>query len=458
MKKYDIIIIGAGPGGYVAAIKAAQLGAKVALIEKEALGGVCLNIGCIPTKALIKSAKIYRNIVNSEKYGITLDQKSIKADWPAIVERKDQIVKRLTGGVGMLLSRNGVEVIKGEAKVLDPNHVEVNGETLEAKNLILATGASPIIPPIPGVEEAYKAGIIVTSRELLSLDKLPEKLVIIGGGVIGVEFATIFGTFGTEVTILEKLDRILMNVDDDARNMILKILKRNKIEIITGATVTAVNGNEVSYEKDGKTLTVKGNKVLMSVGMRPNIKAFEHLNLATERGAIVTNERLQTSIPNVYAIGDLNGKLMLAHVASHEGIVAVENIMGKDSTVDYSKMPSGIYGFPEIAMVGLTEAQAKEQGYDYQVGKFPFTALGKALADGETDGFVKIIADKKYGEILGVHIVAENAMEMISEGSITMELEGTTSEISSTVHPHPSLSEAFMEAAMAALNKPIHTL
>lgn len=458
MKKYDIIIIGAGPGGYVAAIKAAQLGAKVALIEKEALGGVCLNIGCIPTKALIKSAKIYRNIVNSEKYGITLDQKSIKADWPAIVERKDQIVKRLTGGVGMLLSRNGVEVIKGEAKVLDPNHVEVNGETLEAKNLILATGASPIIPPIPGVEEAYKAGIIVTSRELLSLDKLPEKLVIIGGGVIGVEFATIFGTFGTEVTILEKLDRILMNVDDDARNMILKILKRNKIEIITGATVTAVNGNEVSYEKDGKTLTVKGNKVLMSVGMRPNIKAFEHLNLATERGAILTNERLQTSIPNVYAIGDLNGKLMLAHVASHEGIVAVENIMGKDSTVDYSKMPSGIYGFPEIAMVGLTEAQAKEQGYDYQVGKFPFTALGKALADGETDGFVKIIADKKYGEILGVHIVAENAMEMISEGSITMELEGTTSEISSTVHPHPSLSEAFMEAAMAALNKPIHTL
>lgn len=458
MKKYDIIIIGAGPGGYVAAIKAAQLGAKVALIEKEALGGVCLNIGCIPTKALIKSAKIYRNIVNSEKYGITLDQKSIKADWPAIVERKDQIVKRLTGGVGMLLSRNGVEVIKGEAKVLDPNHVEVNGETLEAKNLILATGASPIIPPIPGVEEAYKAGIIVTSRELLSLDKLPEKLVIIGGGVIGVEFATIFGTFGTEVTILEKLDRILMNVDDDARNIILKILKRNKIEIITGATVTAVNGNEVSYEKDGKTLTVNGNKVLMSVGMRPNIKAFEHLNLATERGAIVTNERLQTSIPNVYAIGDLNGKLMLAHVASHEGIVAVENIMGKDSTVDYSKMPSGIYGFPEIAMVGLTEAQAKEQGYDYQVGKFPFTALGKALADGETDGFVKIIADKKYGEILGVHIVAENAMEMISEGSITMELEGTTSEISSTVHPHPSLSEAFMEAAMAALNKPIHTL
>jgi dihydrolipoamide dehydrogenase len=458
VKKYDIIIIGAGPGGYVAAIKAAQLGAKVALIEKEALGGVCLNIGCIPTKALIQRAKIFRNIINSEKYGISLDKKSLKADWPAIVKRKDEIVKRLTGGVGMLLSRNGVEVIKGEAKVLDPNHVEVNGEILEAKNLILATGASPIVPPIPGVKEAYEAGIIVTSKELLSLENLPEKLVIIGGGVIGVEFATIFGTFGTQVTIIEKLDRILMNVDDDARNLILKILKRNNIEIITEATVTAVNESEVSYEKDGKTISVSAQKILMSVGMRPNTKAFEHLNLSTERGAIITNERLQTSIPNVYAIGDLNGKMMLAHVASHEGIVAVENIMGKNSTVDYSKMPSGIYGFPEIAMVGLTETQAQEQGYDYQVGRFPFSALGKALADGETDGFVKIIADKKYGEIIGVHIVAENAMEMISEGSITMELEGTTSEISNTVHPHPSLSEAFMEAAMAALNKPIHTL
>ena len=224
----------------------------------------------------------------------------------------------------------------------------------------------------------------------------------------------------------------------------------------TEATVTAVN--KVSCYENGKTISVSAQKILMSVGMRPNTKAFEHLNLSTERGAIITNERLQTSIPNVYAIGDLNGKMMLAHVASHEGIVAVENIMGKNSTVDYSKMPSGIYGFPEIAMVGLTETQAQEQGYDYQVGRFPFSALGKALADGETDGFVKIIADKKYGEIIGVHIVAENAMEMISEGSITMELEGTTSEISNTVHPHPSLSEAFMEAAMAALNKPIHTL
>ena len=211
---------------------------------------------------------------------------------------------------------------------------------------------------------------------MLSLENLPEKLVIIGGGVIGVEFATIFGTFGTQVTIIEKLDRILMNVDDDARNLILKILKRNNIEIITEATVTAVNESEVSYEKDGKTISVSAQKILMSVGMRPNTKAFEHLNLSTERGAIITNERLQTSIPNVYAIGDLNGKMMLAHVASHEGIVAVENIMGKNSTVDYSKMPSGIYGFPEIAMVGLTETQAQEQ-LDYQVGRFPLVLLVK---------------------------------------------------------------------------------
>ncbi len=458
MKKYDIIIIGAGPGGYVAAIKAAQLGAKVALIEKEALGGVCLNIGCIPTKALIKSAKVYRNIINSDKYGIKLDQKSLKADWQKIVNRKDEIVKRLTDGVGMLLNKNGVEVIQGIAKVLDPTRVEVNGEILEAKNLILAMGSSPIIPPIPGVKEAYEAGVIVTSKELLSLKKLPKSLVIIGGGVIGVEFATIFATFGVEVKILEKLDNVLINIDDEARTLLLRILKRNKIEVITGATVHGVNKDVVTYEKDGKSQSLNSEKILLSVGMRANTKGLEHLNLEMDRDAIITNEYLQTSIPNIYAIGDINGKMMLAHVASHEGIVAVENILGKKSKIDYNKIPSGIYGFPEIAMVGLTEKQAKEHGLDYKVGKFPLSALGKALADGEAEGFVKIIADKKYGEILGFHIVAENAMEMITEGAITMELEGTIHEISKTTHPHPSLSEAIMEAAMAAISKPIHLL
>lgn len=456
--KYDIIIIGAGPGGYVAAIKAAQLGAKVALVEKEALGGVCLNIGCIPTKALIKSAKIRRLLDNSEKYGIEIGKESVKTDWEKVIKRKDEIVQKLTAGVGMLLKKNGVDVILGEAKFLSNREVEVNGIVLQGENLILAMGASPILPPIPGVKEALERGALVTSKELLSVREIPKSLVIIGGGVIGVEYATIFGSFGTEVTIIEKLDNILANIDDDARALLLRTLKRNNIRIETGATVTALNGNEVSYEKDGNAHTATGEKILLSVGMRPNTAGLEALGINIERGAVVTDERMRTNLPNVYAIGDLNGKLMLAHVASREAIVAVENIMGKDSKIDYDRMPAGIYGFPEVAMMGLTEREAKERGLDYRVGKFPFSALGKALADGESEGFVKIIADNEYGEILGVHIVAENAMEMISEGTITAELEGTVNEMAKTVHPHPSLSEAFMEAAMALIHKAIHIL
>jgi len=456
--KYDIIIIGAGPGGYVAAIKAAQLGAKVALVEKEALGGVCLNIGCIPTKALIKSAKIRRLLDNSEKYGIEIGKESVKTDWEKVIKRKDEIVQKLTAGVGMLLKKNGVDVILGEAKFLSNREVEVNGIVLQGENLILAMGASPILPPIPGMKEALERGALVTSKELLSVREIPKSLVIIGGGVIGVEYATIFGSFGTEVTIIEKLDNILANIDDDARALLLRTLKRNNIRIETGATVTALNGNEVSYEKDGNAHTTTGEKILLSVGMRPNTAGLEALGINIERGAVVTDERMRTNLPNVYAIGDLNGKLMLAHVASREAIVAVENIMGKDSKIDYDRMPAGIYGFPEVAMMGLTEREAKERGLDYRVGKFPFSALGKALADGESEGFVKIIADNEYGEILGVHIVAENAMEMISEGTITAELEGTVNEMAKTVHPHPSLSEAFMEAAMALIHKAIHIL
>jgi dihydrolipoamide dehydrogenase len=456
--KYDIIIIGAGPGGYVAAIKAAQLGAKVALVEKEALGGVCLNIGCIPTKALIKSAKIRRLLDNSEKYGIEIGKESVKTDWEKVIKRKDEIVQKLTAGVGMLLKKNGVDVILGEAKFLSNREVEVNGIVLQGENLILAMGASPILPPIPGMKEALERGALVTSKELLSVREIPKSLVIIGGGVIGVEYATIFGSFGTEVTIIEKLDNILANIDDDARALLLRTLKRNNIRIETGATVTALNGNEVSYEKDGNAHTPTGEKILLSVGMRPNTAGLEALGINIERGAVVTDERMRTNLPNVYAIGDLNGKLMLAHVASREAIVAVENIMGKDSKIDYDRMPAGIYGFPEVAMMGLTEREAKERGLDYRVGKFPFSALGKALADGESEGFVKIIADNEYGEILGVHIVAENAMEMISEGTITAELEGTVNEMAKTVHPHPSLSEAFMEAAMALIHKAIHIL
>lgn len=456
MKNYDIVVIGAGPGGYVAAIKAAQLGAKVAIIEKKYIGGVCLNIGCIPTKALIKSARVYQDILNSSSFGIDLDQKSVKVNLSHVIKRKDNIVKRLTGGVGMLLKKNKVDIYNGEAKVKDKNTVEVNGEVLKTNNLIIATGARPVIPPIPGVEEGIKSGYILTSKEALSLDKVPENLVVVGGGVIGIEFATIYASFGSNVTVIEMADNILVNIDDEVRETYLKSLKKQHINIITKGAVTKVDKNKVIYSKDGKDHEVVADKVLMSVGMRPNSEGFEHLGIEITRQGIITNEKLETTVKGVYAIGDVNGKMMLAHVASAEGIIAVENIMGKESKIDYKKVPSGIYGTPEIANIGYTEQEAKAEGIDYKVSKFPLLGNGKSLAEGEADGFVKIIANKKYNEVIGVHILAPHATDLIAEAAVLMELEGTAYELANAIHPHPTLSETLMEAAHGIIDKPIH--
>lgn len=458
MSNYDIIVIGGGPGGYVAAIRARHFGAKVALIEKADIGGVCLNYGCIPTKALLKSAKVFKTFQHAKDYGIIINENDIKFDWNAIIKRKDGIVRRLTGGVKTLLDKNGVKVYQGEGFVKNPNTVEVNGETLTTKNIILATGASPIIPPIPGVKEAYDKGIIMTSKEMLSSKEVPSSLVIIGGGVIGIEFATVFSSLGSEVTIIEKADNILLNVDDEIRNAYLRILKKSKINIITQAGVTKVEENKVTYQLNGKDIAINADKILMSVGMKANTKNLEHLNLEIDRLGIKVNNKLETNVKGIYAIGDVNDKIKLAHVASAEGIVAVENIMGKNSKIDYEKIPSGIYGFPEIAMVGYTEQEAKNKGLDFTVSKFPLGANGRALAEGESDGFVKIISDNKYGEIIGMHILAYNATEMISETVVTMELEGTVFELAKSIHPHPTLSETIMEAAHVAIKHPIHTL
>jgi len=458
MKTYDVVIIGAGPGGYVAAIRAGQKGAKVALVEKEDIGGVCLNYGCIPTKALLKSAQTYKEALEAKEFGVLIDKENIRIDWSQMVKRKDRIVKRLTGGVKLLLKNNNVDVYQGYGDVVDKNTVKVNDETLSAKNIILATGASPIIPPIPGVKEAFEDGIIATSKELLSLKELPKKLAIIGGGVIGVEFATIFSTLGVEVNIIEREDNILLNIDDEVRDTYLRILKKAKINIHTNSEVTKVNKNTITYKHNGEEKTLTGDKILMSVGMRPNTDSFNNLNLETTKTGIKVNEKLETSVKGIYAIGDLNGNLMLAHVASAEGIIAVDNILGANKTIDYNKAPSGIYGFPEIAMVGLTERQAKEQNLDFKVSKFPLSANGKALADNSTEGFVKIISDKKYGEILGMHILSPHATDMISEAVVTMELEGTVYEIANAIHPHPTVSEAIMEAAHGAIDKAIHIL
>ncbi|MFA6801068.1 MAG: FAD-dependent oxidoreductase, partial [Acholeplasmataceae bacterium] len=312
MKNYDVVIIGGGPGGYVAAIKAGQSGLKTALIEKEVVGGICLNHGCIPTKALLKSAKVYQQFLHAKSYGLTVG--NVGFDWQAILDRKNVVVKKLTTGVGFLLKKNGVDVYQGLGVVKDKNTVEVNKETLKTKNLILATGASPIVPPIPGLKEAYEKGFAKTSRELLTIDNVPENLVIIGGGVIGVEFATVFSSFGSNVTIIEKLDGILPMMDEDIRTAYTKTLKKDGINIFTSAEVKAVEGTNVVYLVNGKEEKVKADTILVSVGMRANSNGLEVLNLKMNKASVETNDQLETSVKGVYAIGDLNGKYMLAHV------------------------------------------------------------------------------------------------------------------------------------------------
>ncbi len=455
MKSYDVIVLGGGPGGYVSAIKAAQLGAKVALIEKEVVGGICLNHGCIPTKTLLKNAKVYKTVQHALDYGVVVDG-NITFDWSLMLKRKNIVVKKLTMGVAGLLKKNGVETFIGLGKVLSAKQVEVNGEILETKNLIIATGASPIMPPIPGLKEAYENKIAVTSRELLQIENAPKSLVIIGGGVIGIEFATIFSSLGSKVTIIEKLDGILPMMDDDVRSAYAKILKRDGIEIYADSEVKKVSGNEVTYVTEGKETKVSADTILVSVGMRPNTNGLEVLKLKMDKNAVETNELMQTSVSNVYAIGDVNGKYMLAHVASAEGLVAAEHIMGKKASMRYDRVPNAVYGSPEIATIGFTEKEVKAKGLAYKVSTFPLMASGKAMADNEKDGFIKLIVSEKYKEILGAHILSYNASDLIAELGVTMELEGTAYEIAHTIHPHPTLSEIILEAAHGAVDKPIH--
>jgi dihydrolipoamide dehydrogenase len=456
MQSFDIVIVGGGPGGYVAAIKAGQLGYKVAVIERENVGGVCLNWGCIPTKTLLKSAKVFEQFKHAKDYGIDVKPDSFSANFPDMVKRKDSVVRRLTGGVAALLKKNGATLIKGFGEVVDATHVKVGEETIEAKFIILATGASVIMPPIPGLQEGFDAGFVLTSKEILDLKTLPSSLVIVGGGVIGLEFATIFNSLGTKVTVIEKQPTILSSVDEEIRGLFFKKISKDGVQIITNATVSSLGQGTVTYDVDGKTTEIKVDKVLMAVGMKPNTKSFSSLNLAMEKAGVQVNEHMQTSVSNVYAIGDVTGKFMLAHVASHAGLVAIDHIHGHDAKMDYRTIPSGIYTFPEIAMVGLTEQDAKAQGIDYKVSTFPVMANGKAMGENEKDGLVKIIVSKPYNEIIGVHIMASSATEMITEATLAINLEATAEELVNTIHPHPTLAEMIMEAAHGIIDKPIH--
>lgn len=456
MRQYDIAVLGGGPGGYVAAIKAAQLGAKTVLIEEKKLGGVCLNEGCIPTKALLKSAKVFINIMNSEKYGIKISDKSaISIDWKAMQSRKDLVVAKLTGGVKGLLQQNGIEVLNGHGEVIDRNTLKVNGEIINTKNLIIATGSSPFIPSIPGLEEAIRNGIALTSSDALALDEIPKNLTIVGGGVIGIEFATLFNSLGSNVVVLEKF-KVLGTLDKDIREYMEKLLKEKGIKIINEADIERFQGNTVIAKVNGKIQHFTSDKVLLSFGRVPNFRGIEKLGLNIDKRGVVTDMHLKTNIVGVYAIGDVNGKYMLAHVASAEGITAVENIMGKVTSINYDKIPSCIYSFPEVAVVGLTEEEAVKRGHKVKIGTFPMAANGKALAEGEVEGFIKIVADDTYGEILGVHIIASHATDMIGESVASMELEGTVYDLAKAIHPHPTLSEIAVEAAQGIIDKPIH--
>ncbi|MCQ4923395.1 dihydrolipoyl dehydrogenase [Tissierella carlieri] len=458
MNKYDLVVLGGGPGGYVAAIKAAQLGAKVALVEKEKLGGVCLNWGCIPTKTMLKTAKLYKDILRGEEFGIVgIDTDNIKVDWNSLLKRKDKVVNQLVSGIYTLFKKNKIDLYEGMGTVLNRNEIRINDEVLWGKNLIIATGAKENFPSIEGLEDMVKSGKVINSKGALSLSEIPKELVVVGGGVIAVEFATLFNSLGSKVTLIQRSSRILTSVESEMALTLEKHLKREGINILTDTKLKSISENGVLFEHKGQDKIVKGDKYLVSLGLKPQLNGIEKLNLKLDsKGFVETNEKLETSLDGVYAIGDLNGKFALAHVASAEGVVAAENIMGKKSTINYNIVPACIYTFPELASVGLTEEEAKAQGYDVIVSKFPLAANGKALSEGETLGFVKIIADKKYGEILGTHIMASHATDMISETVVAMQIEGTVYDIAKAIHPHPTLSEIMMEAAHGAIDKPIH--
>ena len=458
MKKYDIAIIGAGPGGYVAAIRAAQLGHKVVVIDKEKLGGSCLNWGCIPTKTMLITAKHYKDVLRSEEFGIIgVKKEDVKVDFKQLLKRKDKVVNQLTTGVKMLFKKNKVDFINGEATKLQKNSLEVDGEKIEFDQLIIATGARPKYEDIQGLKELFEDGRAINSKQLMELEEIPSKLVIIGSNTYAVEYATLFNAIGSEVTLIYPDNRILPKMEKEMATTLERQLKKDGVKLIPKATIDSFTKNGVKIKVKEKEETYSGDKFMIFMGLQANSEPFENLGLKLDqRGFIKTNDKMETSIKNIYAIGDVNGKIPLAHAASAEGIVAVENISGMERSLNYNLIPQGVYSFPELASVGLSEEEAKEQGLDITVSKFPLQANGMAIAEGETVGFVKLVSDNQYGEIIGAQIVAEKATDMISKLVAIMQIEGTVYDLSHTVHPHPTLSEAIVEAAYGAIDGSIH--
>ena len=458
MAEYDVVVLGSGPGGYVAAIRAGQLGMKTAVVERDALGGICLNWGCIPSKALLRNAEVLNLIQHSEEYGISIQ--GFKADFSRAIDRSRQVVDRLTRGVATLLRRNGVEHFVGTGVLSDANTVVVDGDkALTADNVIIATGARQRhIQGLPIDGET-----VITSREALELRRVPARAIIIGGGATGCEFAYMWRAYGADVTIVELLPRLVPNGDEDVSSQLERSFRRQGIQIATGAQVQgiAVDGGtaKVSILSQGDSSVLEGNAVLVAVGVEGNVEGIglETVGVEVDRGFIPVDDMMKTNVEGIYAIGDVTGKLLLAHVASAQGITAIEHIAGLGpQPLDYDQIPSAIYCRPQVASFGMTEAQAREQGHSIKVGKFPLAASGKALALNESEGMVKLVVDAEIGEVLGAHMIGGEVTELLGEIAMTRLLEATTAELGWLVHPHPTISEALKEAALAAEGEAIH--
>jgi len=464
MKEYDVVVVGAGPGGYVSAIKCAQLGLKVAIVEKKALGGVCLNIGCIPSKALIKNADVAHTLrERSKEFGFSFD--NLELDYSVAYKRSRRTSDRLVRGVGFLMKKHDIDVFMGTAKLTAKDTVEVTPdegdvESLKGKDIIIATGSHTFV--IPGMD--LDGEKIIDYEDAILNDTLPKSAVIIGGGAIGVEFATIWNAYGVELTVVEMLDHLLPLEDEEVASELEKAYKKRGINVMTKSKVKSVettdSGTKVTVETEDGEKVIESDVTLVAIGFRPNSAGLglEDVGVAiNKRGFIEIDERMATNIEGIWAIGDVTGKLLLAHVASAMGIVAAENIAGVETvTLDYDMMPRATYSFPQTASFGYTEEQAKEKGYEVSVGKFPFQPNGKALGLGEYQGFVKIVTDKKYGEILGAQLVGPDVSELLPELTLAQRFELTVHEIARNVHAHPTLSEAVMEAAEAAQGEAIH--
>ncbi len=450
---YDLIVLGGGPAGYLAAERAGHEGMKTLLAEKRFLGGVCLNEGCIPSKTLLYSAKFYENALHGENYGVKV--KDIALDHAAVMKRKEKVVGRLVMGIRSQLKRNGVAVVEGAARITGRDRdsggytVEVNGEVYTGKRLLIATGSVPALPPIPGLREGLEKGYVLTNREILSLTEVPESLVIIGGGVIGLEMASYFKTAGSRVTVIEMLDHIGGNIDGEISSILLKSYMEKGVDFQLNSRVTEVKKDSVVYEKEGQRFEVKAQKVLVSVGRVPATEGLglERIGVGLSGKALKADERGKTNVPEVYGAGDVNGRFMLAHAAYREAEVCVNNMLGRRDMVRYNAVPSVIYTSPEVACVGETEESARQKGIDFEVGKVSMLYSGRYVAENEGgEGICKVLADKRYGKIIGVHMVGSYASEIIYGAALMIEAEMRVRDIKELVFPHPTVSEVIREA------------